>query len=333
MNKSIKMVGMACMLGAFAFMGSSCKKNETGASDFKANMPVVKVVSIDDDSRAYIDYFDGNKMKWSDKDEVMVYNINNADYTASEAYVYTLSRGAGTTEGYFNGTAFGPKQDDYYCFYPASKVKNHPLEYGNSQIFDVPASQNYTANSMDPTSLVMACKGDNIVTGRFNMEHIFGFINLRIKGTGTVKSIVVTDKAFNLNGNIRADIPGINSTTLSDLIDDCADYTVPFEDYMLALTTYLQGVNYSSDLGDKTMTLDCGSGVSLSNNWTNFIITLRPGALSKGFNVRINFADGTHRDITKFDPDSIDFCVAGNPMYPRGFCVKPGYLTNYAISL
>ena len=47
MKKTFKMIGMACLVGAFAFAGSSCKKNDTDTtSSFKVSLPAVEETTI-----------------------------------------------------------------------------------------------------------------------------------------------------------------------------------------------------------------------------------------------------------------------------------------------
>lgn len=328
MKKVVRMFGMACLMGVFAFCGSSCKKNEQKVSSVSINMPAVEESFIETE-KAYIDYSDGNKMKWSEGDQVVVYNLMN-DYTQSEKVVYTLSNGAGTTAANFvsEGEVSETTEEGFFVFYPASKVENHPLGARNSQTFDVPATQTYTAGSMDPTSLVMACKVNDPHAG-FNMKHIFGFANIRMKGTQTVKSVKIIDNTFNLNGNITADIPGVDETQLSTLISECAgaSTTAAFDTYMSNLRAYLQTVNYTSEPGDKTMTLVCPTeGVTLNtSSWTHFIITLRPGALAKGFTIEIELANGDTKTITKYVANTANFTT-------NQFCIQPGRLINFNIN-
>ena len=323
MKKVVRMFGMACLMGVFAFCGSSCKKNEQKVSSVSINMPAVEESFIGEE-KAYIDFADGNKMKWSEGDQVVVYNLMN-DYTQSEKVVYTLSNGAGTTAANFvsEDAVSETTEEGFFVFYPASKVENHPLGARNSQTFDVPATQTYTAGSMDPTSLVMACKVNDPHAG-FNMKHIFGFANIRMKGTQTVQSVKIIDNAFNLNGNITADIPGVDETQLSTLISECASAstTAAFDTYMSNLRDYLQTVNYTSEPGDKTMTLVCpDGGVALqADKWTHFVFTLRPGALVKGFVVEVEFTDGTNTTINDFNA------------YNNAYCIQPGRLNNFGVT-
>ncbi len=333
MKKTVKLMGMAILLGAVAFLGSSCKKNDP-ATSIKVSLPVVEELSIDGE-KAYIDFSDGNQMKWSAGDEIMFYNLFQ-DYSQSVAKVYGITDGVGEHYADFFGGDMGSEKGDwgYYAFYPAAKVKNYPLQPGNRQYFDVPDFQTYNKTSMDPTSLVMAAHGDDILSGHFLMKHIFGFVNMKLKGTKAVSSIVIRDNYFNLNGRISANLPYVNESTLSTLIAQCADYTVDFDNtYMVALNNYLHGdLGYMSEPQGKYIRLDCSAngGVQLNNStYTNFYITLRPGALAKGFVVEVTYTNGDVDIIKKFDPTSSSWAYGAYPQYPRGFCVRPGTVLNF----
>lgn len=273
MKKTVKMIGMACLLGAFAFAGSSCKKNNNETTSVKVNLPVVAETTVDGE-KAYIDYSAGNVMKWSAGDQIMVYNLDEADYTQSEAEVYTLYNGAETQVADFRGKNLSAMKDSYYIFYPASKVVNYPLGPNNTQTFEVPAEQTYNGETMDPTSLVMAYK--NTALNNFNLDHIFGFIDLRMKGTKSVQSIELVDNAFNLTGNVSLELPMVNTTNLLDLQAACTG-TGTWEAYQATMISTLQAMGYTSEPTGKSITLNCG-GVQLNNNTpTHFIISLRPG--------------------------------------------------------
>jgi hypothetical protein len=340
MKKTVKMIGMACLLGAFAFLGSSCKKNNNDTTSVKMTMPVVTVTNIDD-SKAYIDYSDGNKMKWNADDQIMYYNLAPV-YTKSVRNVFTLYQGIDEYQGYFSGGVMGASLAEgnpnlgFYAFYPASKVEAYELGPNNSQEFEVPASQNYNEDCMDPTSLVMAAKGFAPNEGG-NFKHIFGFANLRLKGTRKVERIIITDNKFNLNGNITIDLPAVNSDALSTAVNDLADNTKDYTTTWNTIEGLLHGegsMNYTSDPGDKTMTLECGGIQLKSDQYTNFIVSLRPGALHQGFTVTVEYTSGTPASETfyKYNPDNAGYAFGTRLQYPRGFCVKPGNLMNYNVN-
>lgn len=335
MKKTFKMIGMACLVGAFAFVGSSCKKNNTDTTSIKANMPALEENYIDGD-RAYIDFNDGNKMKWSEGDQIAIYNLAE-NYTQSVRNIYTLISGANTTEGHFSGGVMGDLNegfDGYYAFYPASMVVNHPIGPRNSQTFDIPATQNYHYNCMDPTSLVMAVKGEGIMD-HFRMTHIFGFADFKLKGTKKVERIVVTDKAFNLNGDVTVDLPYFTYGTyftLKNRILELADYQCNYAAALYSLNETLQQCNYMGQ-GGRTMTLECGNGVQLNpNTYTKFIMTLRPGALCQGFSVTVYYTDNTSVTFNKFNPNHADYGYASNQALPRAFCTKPGTINHFSLN-
>jgi hypothetical protein len=348
MKKTFRVLGMACLVGAFAFLGSSCNKETETTSSVQASLPVVEEAgTFGEGLRAYIDYHDGNKMKWSEGDAVMIYNLaDNDNWEQSKREVYTLVAGAGTTQGGFMGQPLGERlSEGFRVFYPASKVVNHPLGERNSQTFDVPATQTYAYDCMDPTSLVMACKPLADVMeadhASFQMQHIFGFANIRIAdlragGPKKVKSVKIEDCFYNLNGNITADLPGVDSGVLSGLIDACAGAATDdaFDTYMSNLVNYLHTVNYTSEPGDHTMTLNCPGGVQLKNDaYTNFIFSLRPGALSRGFDILITFTDGEEVPCTIFNPGADNCWLTNNGLTPNIMCTKPGNLINFNVIL
>lgn len=339
MKKTFKMIGMACLLGAFAFAGSSCKKNNNDTTSIKVNIAPIEETNIDGD-RAYIDYAGDRLMKWSKDDQLMFYNLNS-DYTKSIRNIYTIYNGVGATQGNFNGGNMGEAQDQgFFAFYPASKVEAYPIGPRNSQTFEVPEEQTYNEGTMDATSLVMAVKG-YAPTESFNFQHVFGFVNLKLKGTQKVEWISITDNALNLSGNITIDLPAVNSTTLQGLVNICADYTATWESYMAALNGYLHdedggGLNYNSEPTGKTIKLVCEEPVQLTNDYTNFYITLRPGCLGKGFVVTVKYQGESEPVVyNKFNPEVTGeggWAYGAYSQYPRAFCIKPGTAMNCKVN-
>jgi hypothetical protein len=342
MKKTFRMIGMVCLLGAFAFAGSSCKKEKTEVTSFRVSLPAVEEASVDED-RAYIDYNDGNQMKWYRDDQIAFYNLAE-DYTHSVRNVYDLTSGANTLDGYFTGDVMGELNegfDGYYAFYPASKVVNHPIGPRNSQTFDVPNKQvlqpvpGQTTTFMDPTSLVMAVKGTEIMD-HFNMNHIFGFAGLKLKGDRAVDKIVVEDIEFPLSGTVTLDLPYITYENAFVLDRRCEELSLYQADYDVVIGQ-IQGMcndmHYSAHSTGNTMTLECG-GVQLNpNDYTRFIVTLRPGALHKGFKVTVYYTEGEPDVINKFNPDvPAEYGYNNQERYPRRFCIRPGRTMNYTLN-
>jgi hypothetical protein len=337
MKKTFKMLGMACLVGAFAFLGSSCKKEKTDTNSIRVALPTVEEEVIDGD-RAYIDFSD-NTMRWTKDDQLMVYNLNKADYTKSVRNVYTLYNGDGQTEGDFNGAVmgddFGTDSDGIYAFYPASKVIGERVGPRNSETFQVLGEQTYNPGTMDPTSLVMAAKtgynGADVIAGSYRMKHIFGFVKLNLTGNRVVNSIEIIDNAFNLSGDITIDLPKVDPVELSsmcNLLAGTSTYSTVWEQ----INPMLEEMNYSSNGDGKTMTLTCEEPVQLTSTPTPFIITLRPGALHKGFQVKVNYEGGSYT-INKYNPNHPEYGYVGNAQLPRKFCVKPGVITTFSYAI
>jgi hypothetical protein len=330
MKKTFKMIGMACLLGAFAFAGSSCKKNDTDTTAVKMALPAVEETNIGEE-RAYIDWQDGRYMKWSKDDQVMFYNLNS-DYTKSIRNVYTLYEGANTAVGHFHGNVMGDEQDlGYYAFYPAQKVEDYPLGPRNSQRFDVPAEQHYNEGTMDPTSLVMAVNGW-APTDNFRFFHIFGFLKVRIKGTESVEWVKVTDNDFHLTGDVTLDIPEVDYSLINGLVEECSNPAIAWPTYMADLQAYLAQINYIGHGTGKEVTLICDDPVQLNNDeFTDFFITLRPGALANGFVLTVKYENIADPVVYRqYDPTSEQWAytdyydIDHNQLYPRKFCIRPG---------
>jgi len=332
MKKSFRLIGMMAMAGVLAFT-TSCKKKEQ-SSAINVALPEVSVIDVDAE-RAYIDYADGNKMKWNEGDQIMVFNLSN-DYTQSIAHPFTAVLGSdGQALSYFesDGGYVMPNSftQGFYYFYPAQKVMKVPgtdsyFAEGNRVYFNVPNEQHYWKNgntpSMDPTSLVMACKVHNL-SDAATLQHIFGFANMRVKGTGdfagkTVTSVTITSNTYHISGDISVKLPGVDPVQLQGLIDQCATATDQDAQtaYWAALNNYLNDpeVSYHSYNQGKTMTLNCitsetPNGVALVEGTNHFIFTLRPGSLIDGFNVRFNFSDNTYVDIDKFNASNYTYCT------------------------
>ena len=115
----------------------------------------------------------------------------------------------------------------------------------------------------------------------------------------------------------------VNTDNLLALQAACTNSTVTWEAYQATMISTLQAMGYTSEPTGKSITLNCG-GVQLNNSTpTHFIISLRPGALAKGFVVNVTYTDSTVDVINKFNPESADWAYGAYPQYPRGFAVCP----------
>ena len=314
------------LIALVALVATSCKKKE----EANFNMTVGETTGFEvgpsfDGSKAYFDPNDGYRFKWNLGDRVVIYNLDN-DYTKSVAGIYTANQAGYTTSFSPEGAEVGaPKSIGYRVFYNAAKAET-AIDVDNRVTFHVPATQTYEPECWaDPNAMVMACTahatGDHI--GIFTMEHIFGYLNIgvghSISDSRQVTSIVVQDDQWNLYGDLSLKLGPVNASTFTSLMNQCYN-TNGGESYLTALSQYLDVLGYNADGQGKTITMDCSKSSNLiTGQYKYFFVSLRPGALYKGFTVTINYNTGapsTHH----FDAN-------------RDYLIKPATFANvYALT-
>lgn len=308
MKKTNKLFFAMCMLGGFAVLFGSCKKNE------EVDSATVGLPAFEEevDGRAYIDYSNGNKFKWNANDQIMVYNLDKDNGTNSEKAVYqTTANAEGQTSArftYASGDQLSAKKYGYFVFYPVDKVDpDAELNELNYETFSVPATQNYTkvgdVVTLDPAGMAMAIDINSLST-TFSMKHIFGVLKLKVTGYGTVTGIEVEDARYNLSGTVGMKLHEVKMSTFnllqqSFIATDDPDNEVAFYG---AWAEYKELLSYTANGTGKTMTLVCPEeGVALNGDTeTNFFIGLRPGALKYGFTVRV-YVDELPNGPIEFD--------------------------------
>ena len=325
-----KLLCTLCMVGAVAFLVSSCKKNDEKV-EITVSLPTFEEAAPEpgEGDRIYID-FASNTFKWNDGDQLMVYNVDALDGTNTKKAVYTINNGGqGQTSMMFTGEDLGARKNHFFAFYPVAKIKNGTadLDVDNFETFVVPATQTYTVidgqPTVDPTALAAAVEVNSLKEA-FTMKHIFGICRLKLKGNRTVSSIVLEDKAMGLSGEVsmkihKVDMEGFN--TLMGL------YTIPDNGTEINPQFVTQWNSVRTDLGynavasGNTLTLNCPNGVQLSpNTQTPFYFVVRPGAFIKGFTITVNFTEG--------EP-----YVFNNYANPKdSYKMRPGYIKGFAPS-
>ena len=293
MKKMNKLFFTMCMLGGFAVLFGSCKKNDE-AETVTINLPALEE---EIDGRAYIDFANGNKFKWNANDQIMVYNLDAQDGTNSEKAIYQTTASA---EGkatavftYASGDQISAKKYGYFVFYPVSKVTEGQLDEINYETFTVADTQEYTKvgnnSTVDPEGMALAINV-NKVSGGFTLKHIFGVLKMKIKGTGTVTRIEVIDERFNLSGTVGMKLHEVNMDKFTSLQNAFIANDDPYNTPAFAdeWENYKSLLSYSTQGGGKMMTLDLGNGIGLNGDTeTNFFMGLRPGALKYGFTVKV----------------------------------------------
>jgi hypothetical protein len=313
-----------CLIAMVGLLAVSCKKKEEESAKFTMNFGETSGFQAGpsfDGSKAYFDPTDGYKFKWNAGDEVVIYNLAS-DYTQSNSEIFTAA-----TDGarvVFEGNPIGSRKDiGYFVFYNADKA-HRDLKELNTETFEVKRTQTYDPTCYaDPTALVAACTTEESADGHasaFTVNHIFGYLNVAIGGfnTGiTVDSIVVTDNKWNLTGQLDLRLPEVNASqfnTLLNMLENGNDEDA----YVSALNTYLHQLGYNAHGNQsKSIKLDCKGVAVPYHAWKYFFISLRPGALYKGFSVDVYLTGNGDNNHLHIDVDA-----------NKNWLIKPAYFRN-----
>ena len=328
MSKS-RILLVACVLAAVAFLATSCKKNEEKASA----LITTSALQADNDDRVYIDFSDSNRLKWNGGDRIMVYNFNLQKPKRTEVVEWRAGREAeGQTTAWFEGPFVSPPQSDegLHFIYPA-QMTSSSVDDENRITITVDDMQRYTelktANNsiittIQPGTLFQWAQSEN---KDFSLNSVFGVARIYMVGNKEVAKIELDDNDRSLAGSAKLSLPDFDLATL----------VAYFQAYKNGAISYLDLYDYLSDMlsyypmpTGYTMTLNCANytnangvvqtGVQLTNpDPKSFFIVLRPGALSKGFTVRVYFTD--HTGVTIDQYANTDYLEN-----PRKFCIIPG---------
>ena len=174
----------------------------------------------------------------------------------------------------------GTDIDNNVAFYPYASTAEIAKSGSNYVISGVefPATQTYAAGSFGNGAFPMATVTSSTEDMNLKFKNVLGGLKLQLKGTATITSITVT---------------GNNNEIL------CGDAEV---------TTTYGGVPsiVLSDASAKTVTLNCGAGVTLdSETATPFIIALPPMTMTGGFTVVVTDTEGKQMEIKTTKPQTI----------------------------
>ena len=178
------------------------------------------------------------------------------------------------------GSVDGGKIGNNVAFYPYAStagIEKSGVSYVISGV-ELPATQTYAAGSFGKGAFPMATVTSSTEDMNLKFKNVLGGLKLQLKGTSTITSITVT---------------GNNNEIL------CGDAEV---------TTTYGGVPsiVLTDASAKTVTLDCGAGVTLdSETATPFIIALPPMTMTGGFTVVVTDTEGKQMQIKTTKPQTI----------------------------
>lgn len=345
MKKVTKIFGMMSMAAILALGASSCRKVVSEVSSLNVSLPAIEGESgINDDSKAYIDMTD-DYMKWYEGDNVMMYSIDE-DYTKSQAMVFVGDAGiSGQQVAHFTGYAMPQGSYGFFAFYPASKAST-TITNGNRVSFNVGDTQECKTDLFastayagriytDPAGFVGAAPCSVIEPyASFNMKHIFGYYNVRVKNTsltkgqsgGRLKSVTITDSNKYLTGTMSINIPALVAEDLEAMKALGLNYKAngDKETYLENMEEVLQRLGYMATGAGHEVTLDCSKangnmGALITNKNKFFLMPLRPGALLGNFTITLKF----------YDRDDVTVNVPANKQYIS----IPGYYTIISIDL
>ena len=220
---------------------------------------------------------EGNVL-WKRGDHVSIF----AGSTVNEQYQVTDDSDGKTaaTLNKIGGFVAGGEIDKNVAFYPYASTAEIAKSGSNYVISGVefPATQTYAAGSFGNGTFPMATVTSSTEDMNLKFKNVLGGLKLQLKGTATITSITVK---------------GNNNEIL------CGDAEVT--------TTYGGVPSISlSDASAKTVTLDCGAGVTLdSETATPFIIALPPMTMTGGFTVVVTDKEGKQMQIKTTKPQTI----------------------------
>ena len=197
---------------------------------------------------------------WSSDDALTIFS---ASAPGGERFTISAEDG-GKSEATFTGNSIGAAP--YYALYPASNAAG--LD-GTTVSLSLPGVQSYASGSFAPGSNPMVAYSSGSV---FKFKNLCGILSVRLKGTAKITSLSITS---------NKDEALWGSATVS------MDYT---DAPSLVLTA-------PADESHRTLTLDCGEGVTLTETATEFYFVVPVGTLSEGFTLVAN--DGLQGKMTK----------------------------------
>ena len=262
---------------------AGCQINEISESQeelpIRESKPFIAIIEDDgvgNETRTTLDYI--GHVLWKQGDQINIF----AGSVFSECYQVT-DESEGKTYAALTrmpGYGWGSPIDNNVAFYPYASTAQI-LSYGSYYVIseiELPATQTYAERSFGNGAFPMAAITSTTEEVNLTFKNVLGGLKLQLKGTATITSIAIT---------------GNNDEIL------CGDAEV----------TVANGSYPSINLTDasaKTVTLDCGGGVTLDPELaTPFIIALPPITMTGGFTVVVTDSESRKMEIKTTKPQTI----------------------------
>ncbi len=254
-----------------ASMVMACQQNQIDVQQMEDDV-FYAAIENDDQTRTTLD--ENNNVMWSANDQLTIFkksSINSKYQVASSSAGKTTGTFTKVYAGNDDEFTAGGELDHNVAVYPyqeqlaVSRADDADLASRYEiEGMVLPEEQEYVANSFAEGAFPMAAVSLN---NELVFRNVCGGIKLQLKGTQKVTSIKI-------QGNDKEKLAG--NAVLTVYAD---------EDLKPALTMASDAV--------KSVTLDCGDGVQLTeSSATEFIIALPPVLFSKGFTATVTASDG-----------------------------------------
>lgn len=249
----------------------SCQKNEV--TSLSEDVTIHATIEDKDATRTVMD--ENNNILWSENDQIIAFMKSSYGhkYQVKPSFVgksyadFTM-----VSSGNSNDLSAGNELEHNVVYYPYSE-NIECLKSGANYALEVnlPSEQVYVPDSFANGSMAMVAVSES---NNITFKNVLGAIKLQIKGTQTVKSIKVAGKN-------------------DEVLSGAAVVTTYTNNLIPAITMT------GSDDTSKSVTLNCGGGIMLSESTaTDFIIALPPVVFSQGFTVTITDINNETREIT-----------------------------------
>ena len=234
----------------------------------------------------------GNSMVWSSGDQLAIFQgkdiadryqvKDNCVGSGNGTFIFDAN-GKGTPSVDFDANiAVYPYEDDLIC--TPNKVDGEVASYTITGV-TIPQKQTYLPSSFPDETFFMAAITDGLKDNSLYFKYLCGVLHLQLKGTEKITSIVLS---------------GRNNEPLSG----DATITIPNEG-MPSLTMCAEADNGTGTYVYRTIMLDCGEGVQLSETEaTSFFITVPTSVLLTQDKVIVQedaFKKGFYLTITDYE--------------------------------
>ena len=205
------------------------------------------------ETKTYLE--DGTKVFWSSSDQISIFGSGS-----SKGELFSIRpEDGGKAEATFTGTI--PGSAPYCALYPASETAS--LD-GNVLSLTLPATQQFAEGGFADGANPMVAMSNGT---KLQFKNLCGMLAVTLTGRAVIKSIKLTSLS--------------QEALWGDATVDISYDKVP----NLVMTS-------SGDESHRSITLDCGKGVSLTSSGVRFGIVIPAGTLASGFKITVTDTGG-----------------------------------------